>query len=426
MTRNFPLIFLPLVASAATESALAQRTYLATREVLLSSESFQAEPAPTVELHVSIDGRLTWSPAAAERQGPQTILYRAPADGDFAFFFVLRNEAGTSSNPPASGSPAHTEVSIDTVAPLLQVQSAVFEDAEAANGSAGRQVRLRVSLFDENLGESVLRVFFRESAQQPWRDGGLRALRSGELTWVPPATLTGTFDLQLVATDRAGNWSRQPVPAIASKLVRQPPVDLDFAAPSRPSQVPTSGPALIPLVPEAPPSRLARATSTLGASDPNGGRLRSLAQRYLSTGRYDLAAARLTEALAFSPADPGLLAELGDALYWAGRYDEAGPRYREALELQPVFQPALEGLALVAATQQRYPEAREHLERLIELAPDVAEYRLRLGDVRHRLGDAAGALSLWRALSADESATDPLRAKARRRLSYFDPPVERR
>jgi len=397
-----------MAAALAAESAGAgPLRYVNSRQLLLSFSADNEAAVETVDVWASRDGGKTWQSIAAERFGTSSLRCEVDEDGWYGFYLVLRNAAGASADPPRPGSEPHLRVIVDTVPPTLQVHA----HAEALAPVAGQPLNIRLSLIDEHLGDTGIRVFYRPAGTNEWTDGGLAVVSESRISWTVPERLAGQFDLRLAATDRAGNRS---IDELAGVVVRAP-------------QQPTTAPATEPLGADEPtdteapsPTPELPAVPTM-AEQEHLVHLRALAQRLLAERRFPLAADRFEEALRIAPGDADMLVDLGSALYWSGRYDDADNRFAAALEGQPDHVGALDGLALVAATQKRYSHARTHLERLLALLPESAVHWRRYGDVQHRLGNKAAALEAWARILDLDHADPTVRAEAQKRLDYFGP-----
>lgn len=415
------------LTAAAGPPAGDEMSYVCARQVVLTFAAENSGGVDQVELWASRDGGQSWEPVPAVRMGGHALRYKAPADGAYAFYLVLKNAAGASAGPPTRGCRPHMRVLVDTTAPTLQLHP----EASAGPIVAGSAYKIRASLIDEHLGAGGVRVFYRTSGGGPWVDGRQAAIGEHELVWRVPADVAGSIDLRVVATDLAGNRAVEETrglsvaaraadpaqtPTASGSLSPPPQPDADTGpvAPVRPISAATVEPVTLdgasaPSQPETHPNRAGQEY------------LRRLATRFMLEQRYDLAAARLEDALATSPNDADLLVDLGSALYRSGRYDDADVRFNKALEARPDHTGALEGLALVAATQKRYPQARTHLQHLLRLMPESGRTWLHYGDIEHKLGNVDLALEAWERVLELDDAEDSSRQKAEKRLRYFGP-----
>ncbi|MDX2200828.1 MAG: tetratricopeptide repeat protein [Phycisphaerae bacterium] len=407
---------------------------LNSRTIVLAVDS---DPASTLELHVSTDERKSWRRAACDALAGGTVAYRATADGLHDFYFVARNAHGVASPMPAAGCASHAQVLVDTLPPILQVREVLTSAGGAgSNHSAGgesaalsRELRIRVTVVDQNASNAGVRVFYRAAKSDRWLDGGTHAIRGGEVRWQAPVEIGDDLDLHIVARDLAGNTAG--VELLDVRIERESPPAPAPAPIVKPSNGAPRGPALASDE-QFDETRGGAAGAEGRPVAGDGGRkpaapvrpkavdaLREQAARYMSEGRYALAAARLDEALRQSPNDADTLLDLADARFWSGEYDAAAKLFGRAHEANSQAVRPLEGLALLAATQQRYGEARERLEALVKLDPANAEFRIRLGDMRLRAGDARGARELWQAIVSDAKLSPGVRDKAQRRLAKF-------
>lgn len=430
-----------LLLTAASAAAGPVPRYLPARRIVVEYQAANGVEVAAAELWVSTDGCATWSRPADVTSGPATLVFTAPADGRYDLFLVLHGAAGGSGPPPVAGCEPIATAIIDTAPPLLQVHGPYREGSDESASVEPGVVQLAVTLIEENLSDSGVRVHYRTPNGQ-WVDGGVAAVADGRLAWRAPPTRAGALDLRIVATDRAGNRAAAevaavPIPAAPATQAAGPPGTAGQAsggeaagmatavAPVAPPQV--EGVHVAPVAPVTGPGA-APAAAADGAAPGLGGRaddlraLRELATKFMSEGRYSLAAARLEDALELAPQDADLLVDLGSALYRLGRHEDADRRFRSALGAAPDHAGALDGLALVAATQRRYPEARAHLRELLRLRPQSGLTWLRAGDIEHRLGRTSEALRAWEQVLRVADADAEVRAMAERRLDYFRPP----
>lgn len=412
-----------LTVGGSTAALGATPHYLPSRQIVLA---YRADATQDVraELWVSRDHGRQWEEAYAISAGPGTLRYFAPLDGAYDLYLILRNDAGTSGPPPQPGSEPTLRVIVDTVPPLLQLHEHRAERLEDGTPL----VHVRASLVEENLSPEGIRVFYRTD-DEDWIDGGVAVHADSELTWTPPVAPGTEIDLHVVVTDLAGNTSAAELPGV--EIPAPPPIEKpdDQAAPeSQPAVTDTVTVEPLVIAPVVPPASVASAStnsapassgSQISEAPPTLSRLRELAGRFMSEGRYSLAVARLEDALEQDPQDAGLLVDLGSALYRLRRYEEARRRFETALNQVPRHTAALEGLALVAATEKRYPDARRHLQRLLKLNPLSSHGWLRYGDIEYRLGNTASALEAWEHVLTLPDADSEAGAKARRRLKYF-------
>jgi tetratricopeptide (TPR) repeat protein len=421
-------ILLPLVAGwMAVGPALARPSdsdpltpqYVSSRELVLSFTASADPPPVRTELWVSRDEGRAWTVVDHEAAGAGALHVRVPEDGRYAFYLVVESAAGRSGPPPTAGSRPHALVVVDTAAPVLQLHAARPESAEGGK----RRLRFELSLVEEHLNEAAVRLFYRISGSDAWRDGGVLNVRPGQGAWTVPGGVGPSIDVCVTATDRAGNRALDELhgivllpsvpPATGSATIARP-VEPSAEREAQPASLPAGAPDFQPTAPTAPDA----------GSVSRARRLRLLAQEYAAQGRLALAAARLQDALESLPDDPDLLAELGGVLYRAQRYDDATKRYEALLRRHPDHVGAIEGLALVAVTQRRYAEARGHLERLLTLAPETATHWLRYGDVQYQLGERDEAVRAWKRVLEIDGADRPLRQRAALRVERLAPERE--
>ena len=424
-------LILASVGGLVAPAHAAPTTYLASRQIMIEYQASTTTDV-TAELWLSIDQGRTWRIVPSITVSDGSLRYFADNDGRHDLFLVLTNNAGASSDAPGPGTEPIATVIVDTVPPLVQIHDVEFEtDSEGV-----RHTLITASLIEENLSPTGLRIFYRSSTDE-WADGGIAEYVSGFISWPTPADLGPLIDLRVVATDLAGNSAvserlglavppdqmGEPTPPPDEDSDTPAPVETETMAPIEPVTIapvvpPTMDPVVITPDQPQPPAATAE-TAPVGRTDVQ--QLRDLATRFMSQGRFSLAAARLQDALELTPDDPDLLVDLGSALYRLRRYSEADKKFHAAAEILPEHISAVEGLALVAATEKRYPEAREHLQHLLRLLPDSSQYWLRYGDIEHRLGNSTQAMDAWQRVLKLPEADDELREKARRRLECFRP-----
>ncbi len=398
-------IFVALVAASPTHAA--HPLHLASRQVILTYHTDGPSDGVEAALWVSTDGGRTWASAAVAPNSKAALCYEAPADGQYDFYIVLKNAAGTSAEPPQAGSKPTATVVVDTVPPLLQIH----DTSTAATPDGGSAVVFKVSLVEEHLSGSGVRVFYRTNSAA-WHDGGAASFAAESLTWTVPPDLGPIADLRVVATDLAGNSASADLHKFS--LPAHPPQSAD-EPPSSTAQPPgasSPAPETRPSAPDTPPTP---------ASTADLRRLRELASRFAGEGQYSLAAARLEDALRLAPQDADVLTDLGNVLFRLSRYQDADARFQTAAQASPDHAGALEGLALVAATEKRYPDAREHLLHLLRVQPASGENWLRYGDIEHQIGNMTQAHDAWEHVLRIPAAPADTRAKAQRRLDYFQP-----
>ena len=402
--------------------------HIASRDVILSFTLDHDAVADFVHVWVSRDAGKNWTPADVESTRANRAVYHAPDDGRYDFFVIAHNAAGGSSEPPTAGSPPHLSILVDTKPPTLQVRRAEIRSL----ADIQRKLVVELTAFDENLGDSGVRLFFRSRADSPWRDGGVVQVADGKINWVLQDGLPAKLDIHIVAIDLAGNWTADDRLNVETTLI-VPATQPAAIAPSI-SAVTVEEPELF-VVEHVKPVEIERgfdraerpspAASTIAAQprrDPAVDRLRRLADRHIAGGQYALAEARLRDALELMPDAPDLLVRRGGALYRLNRFDEAGADFSSALRADSDNIAALEGNALVDATLRRYPDARKQLARLLELQPRSAKTWVKFGDIEHNLGNAREAIAAWERALETEGVSAKVIERARERLKLFRRP----
>jgi cytochrome c-type biogenesis protein CcmH/NrfG len=429
MRRLAHILALVLVADAFPEALPEQPHYLNSRAIILSFESASSAEIDRVDLWCSNDGGTTWNAPTVASTAPNAVRFDAPQDGTYGFYVALENKGGRSAEAPSPGCAPHVVVVVDTAPPTLQIHRA----RECTSPAGDTQIRLNVSLVDENLGEAGARLFYRAGAGTAWQDGGPVIFADGIINWQPPPEISPPCDLRLIVTDLAGNRASDEITGVtlaSPSLGRSPPeAGMDLAASDesrsalveqvRASSVQPVTVDAVPVVTLGEQPKVGPTSQPAPEAEMRAQQLREQAARYLAEGRLPLASARFSEALKLAPDDPDLQVGLGSVFLRTRQYDEAARRFRGALDACPDHLKAIEGLALVAISQNRYPQARSYLRQLLELSPESGEHWLHYGDIEYRLGNVAEARAAWEKLLDFEPADDVLREKAQRRLTAF-------
>ncbi len=103
-------------------------------------------------------------------------------------------------------------------------------------------------------------------------------------------------------------------------------------------------------------------------------------------------------------------AQLGDLYLVADHPREAAEHYAAALAVRPRFMDIRTKFAESLLELGEVERARGELEMILEARPSFVGARLRLGIVRHRLGDDEGAIEEWRRCAVDDP--DDMRPRA--------------
>lgn len=420
--------------------------YLPTRAVTLAVQAEANEIVQGVRIFVSCDEALSWSEVAAAIR-ERSVRFELPGDGRYECFVVLENEAGESSGAPTPGVAPHAVVIVDTTAPILQIHR-----VQTARGSAGeRSLRLGLTLLEENLGETGLRLFYRSTVKSPWIDAGPVHVVERNILWSIPESLAGVIDVRVTATDLAGNRCSDEihrVPIGVSPEKSEPPGIKATSQPaSAPSNAQDAGEAasrkipdpyalaadLSPLGvsrlvdefdtgrPRLPSSRPTEDEAALSPGERAIQRLRRQASQFRAEGRLTLAAARLREAQTLRPDSPELGNDYGNVLLDGGEFAAAHEQFEKVLAQDSDNLEALGGLARLAFDEHRFEDARRFLTRRMRRGPVRAEDYLLAGDIELRLGNRATARTSWmQGLRAAERDT-ALKLRIQRRLDSVAP-----
>lgn len=387
------------------------RQFVPSRQIVLGFCPIDQSPITAARLWLRRPDEPAWREVSDLQLGSRAVTFAAPSDGAYQLYLVLENTAGASAPAPQRGSRPHTEVVVDTAAPLLQIREARLTRLAAERG----RLELTLKLVEENLGLHGVAAFVRTTAGDAWTHVRLRSESlehwSGEIALESP----GPLDVRLVVTDLAGNQARDE--AVAR-------LEVDFAA-SQPTSMPATAPAVPGTSDAARPWALDHEPEP-GLAQPNPARqlhvlrLEKLAQEDIRTGQATLAVARLRDALTRAPSDGRLQLLLGQALLECRDFAAARPAFQAALDVGADEAAALRGLALVDVAENAYPAARRHLARLLELSPEDSESWLRMGDVEHKLGNRLAARSAWEKVAQATDGPPDVRDRAAKRLSLFD------
>ena len=430
-----------LVFPGGGAAVRADARYVPTRTVTLAVQSGANEAVDRVRVYVSCDEGMDWSEVATVLHG-HSVRFELPGEGQFECFVVLENEAGESSGPPGPGAAPHAVVVVDTTPPVLQIHR-----VQMLQGSSGeRSLRLGLTLMEENLGETGLRLFHRAGAKSPWMDAGPVRVVERNIIWSIPDSLSGIIDVRLTATDLAGNR--------CSDEVRRVSIGVCAEKPSPTVGSPASQPTSAPVIPDSVASKSARsapgpyalagdvsqddfdrldqefeaALARMPASRPADGaaaltprdraiqQLRQQANQFRGEGRLSLSAARLREAQALQPESPDLKIDYGNVLLEGGEYAAANEQFEIVLTGDPDNRAALGGLARVAYEEHRFEDARRWLAQRTQRGAASAEDLLLGGDIEMRLGNRAAALLSWSNAMRSADHDQLLKMRIQRRL----------
>jgi Flp pilus assembly protein TadD len=425
--RHWRGIFVFLTAAGGLAQAAPPEPILVnSRAVVLSFSVGGAGGIDDAQVWVRADRSVAWTEVESVRVGTSAVRFKTTHDGRYECYLSLRNSAGRSAPPPCEESEPHAIIVVDTAPPTLQIHRTYA----IASDNLAPLLRLDVTLSEENLGAGGLRLFFRNTSGDEWRDGGVVTCGGGMIEWSPPRDVAEVIDVRLVATDLAGNRSMEEAQGVRTRSRAENPENhastqpsIDVSAQIAAGMVPTSQPEDW-MESGPPPAKIETSDESSAATrpsepakvDPRAAALRRQAARFLAEGRLELAGARLRDALELAPNDPDINSELGTVLFRTGRNAESVSRFQLALKIDPNHEAALEGLALTEFTQRRYSDARDQLRRLLQLRPENGEYWLRYGDVEHLLGNRRQATAAWEKAMALNTAGEDLRNRALKRV----------
>jgi len=359
-----------------------------------------AQPLDAVQLWYTQDGGQTWHLYGVDEDRQPPITFHAPAEGEFAFFFVLSNSTGASSSPPDASIAPHLHAFIDFTPPVVQLH-----ELRQTTALGQRILQLRWSAIDSNLVTRPVEIEYRQAPDTTWLPATSEPLsNTGRFDWRLPESLAGAIGVRLAVFDRGGHRVSSEIQEI--ELLPRP-----AAAAQHVDLADTAKPVLAGLALDAP--------AVSAATRARAVQLQAEAAELGELGDYREGVARLREAVRLHPQLTEAFAEMGGLLYLLGDLDRAQQAYEIALNQQPRLRQALQGVARVYRQQHRYPEAADSLRSILRYDPMDAEIWMNLGDIAVYQGDELLARDCYqRAADADPTAVE-IADRARQRLALM-------
>lgn len=367
----------------------------------------RALPLVSVDLYLTEDHGQSWKRYGPDQDLQAPMRLEVPRDGLYGLYFVLGNQVGYSSGPPAAGDPAHRWIMVDSAAPLTQIKS-----ASLLKGTETDPHRIVVSwaAYDDHLNPRGVALYFQVREDPGWRvictDVNTAASR---FDWTVPEEVDGTLQVKIEVTDRAGNIGSDvsdplsvPVRALigsAANHTQQPP---------NAQHMPDTTQVVNDL-PRPAPAELERAH-----------RLYELGVFYKERGDYAVAIERFLESLELDSSMTSPRYQLAEIYLTEGDYRSALDIHQSILDLRPDDRESLRGAALAAAALKRYPDALSFLDRVLSTTPADAQCWLDAGDVLVRMNRKQEAQRYWNeALKLSPSGSE-VRSRAALRLKKFN------
>ena len=169
---------------------------------------FRIEPAEgsteqpiEVQLHVSANQGANWELSSHVKPEKGSFVFRAPHDGEY--WYCIRTVDKRGQVRPEGAFQPQLKVVVDTVAPRL--------DLTASRGEAG-EIVARWQAVDPNLKLGSFKLEYRADPTAPWESvavesppTAMRHTLSGEATWWPKASNSGSIAVRATIADNASN-----------------------------------------------------------------------------------------------------------------------------------------------------------------------------------------------------------------------------
>jgi tetratricopeptide (TPR) repeat protein len=363
-----------------------------------------ALPLTQVDLWYTQDDGQTWQLFGRDEDRQSPVRFRAPGEGEYGFFVVLRNATGPSSAPPGLGDRPHERAFVDYTPPVVQLHP-----PRLTTSLGERTVQVRWTAIDGQLSSRPIRLEYQAAGALEWRNAMPEPLsNTGRFDWRVPEGLTGTALLRIVVTDRGGNQAASEPQVVSLRGAEEsdsppaPPASLPASRPSAPAHEDTEV--------TIPGSRRAQERVAM---------LLVEAQQAAERGDASRAIARLREAVRLDPQRTEAFVSLGGLLRQGGDAERALHAYEIALQQRPQDRDALVGSALVLREKREYESAANRLRTALRYVPDDAEAWMILGDVAVFQGNELLARDCYgRAMRINPSATQVI-ADAKQRLAIM-------
>jgi len=355
-----------------------------------------AQPLTAVQLWYTLNGGEKWHLFGEDEDRQPPVRFDASTEGLHGFYFVLRNDRGTSNGAPVPGTEPQAQASIDYTPLVVQLH-----DARESQHLGQRTVQIRWTAVDDHFGPRPIEVEYRRFEHENWQSiGGGAITNTGRLDWRVPDELEGRVELRVSARDRGGHRSLSE--PIAIELADEETVT------AVPEEAPEDG--------EKPVQRVA---SIVNEAEARANRLFLEAIALRDQHEYRAGINRLREAVRLNPDMTDAFAEMAGMLYRLGDVKQAGSAYEIALSQNPEHRDALRGVAMVATRQKKHQRAAGFLRKILESNPRDAQVWLDLGDVAIFSGDELLARECYqRAVEVGEE-TPAVVEEARKRLALM-------
>lgn len=169
-----------------------------------------AEQPVEAQLHVSTDQGANWAASSRVKPDKGSFVFRAPHDGEY--WFSIRTVDSQGISRPSGAMQPQLKVSVDTVAPRLDV-------SVAPHGPDG-EIVARWQAIDPNLKPGSFKLEYQAASSGPWErvavespPSAMKHTLSGEATWWANGVV-GPILVRAEIADLAGN------PAVTQAVVK--------------------------------------------------------------------------------------------------------------------------------------------------------------------------------------------------------------
>jgi len=355
------------------------------------SVNAEAKPLDAVSLWYTSDGGSSWHHYGVDEDRQSPMAFSAPSEGLLGFYFVMKNAAGASTEPPAAGTRPHLRAFVDFTPPVVQLHP-----PRQTSALGQRMLQIRWAAIDANLPTRPIEIEYQRPPEPQWHLVTPEPVaNSGRYDWRLAPELQGRVAVRVRVRDKGGH-------------------------------VVTSEPQLTELrdvAPTPPPTTDGGGTTAVTAVSATA---RTRAQEYFrqgqalaAEGRIRAGIARLREAVRLDPDLTDAFAAMAGLLYRIQDFDRALEAYELVLKQSPEHRGALQGIAMVLRQKNDYSGAAARLKELLRINPDDAEIWMNLGDVAIFQGDEIAARQAYqRAIESNPAATTIIE-DARQRLDLM-------
>lgn len=379
-----------------------------------------ALPLSAAELFITTDLGATWTLFGEDEDRQPPMSFFAPDDGLYGFYFVLKNAAGASSEPPTRGSESQTTVLVDQTPPLVQLHSLRLSDS-------GDQyfVQIRWTAVDTQFGPRPIEIAHQQIHGAEWASITPQPLaNTGRFDWRVPADVSGSIAIRVTASDKGGH-----AVSTEAQTIEFPSIHPASTLPTKGAPNPANSEIVGAMPTRGPVDPVSMRENHLGADGAVGSgskKARERAQRLLTEavvlgqrGELRDAIARTREAVKLDPESTDAFTEMGDLLLRFGDLDRSLSAYEIAIRQKPAARGALVGAARVHTQRKDYAAAAERLRAVLRYNPADAEVWMNLGDVAIYRGDEVAAREHYlRATKIDPAATKVIE-DAKKRLQIM-------